>query len=164
VSSFEFTKTNAKPATVAEDAESGLLFEYYEHDGSWRALPDFDTLDAANAGVATHVDLSAAPSNENFGLRFRGFLDVPVDGVYGFHLSSDDGSRLLLGGDLLVDNDGIHGVRERSGYAALEAGLHEIDLIFFQGSGGVGLSLFFDGPGIDRRELPPGMMYHTTLP
>ena len=164
VSNYEVRKTIASPATVAEDVQPGFFVEYFEQDGSWRTLPDFDSLNAANVSVATRIDLSVAPGNENFGLRFRGFFDAPTTGVYGFFLSSDDGSRLVLDGDLLVDNDGIHGAREISGYAALEAGLHEIELVFFQGTGGIGLSLFFDGPGIERQELPSGMMFHTTLP
>ena len=54
-----------------------------------------------------------------------------------------------------MDNDGVHGVRERSGYVALAAGKHPIELVFFQGRGGIGLSLLWDGPGFEKREVAP---------
>jgi hypothetical protein len=164
VSTFVFTKTRANPAVSVERAVRGLLVDYYEQDGSWRELPQFDSLATAATTVATIVDLSAAPRSENFGLRFRGFIDVPQDGVYGFHLTSDDGSRLIVAGDLIVDNDGVHGTRERSGYVALGAGLHPIELVFFQGRGGVALTFHYDGPGFDKRKVERDVLFHTQLP
>ncbi|MEJ2239233.1 MAG: FN3 associated domain-containing protein, partial [Gemmatimonadales bacterium] len=146
VVTFAFTKTAATPAVSVENAGPGLLADYYEQDGSWRELPQFDSLAATATTVAARVDTSAVLRSENFGLRFRGFIEVMEDGVYGFHLTSDDGSRLYVAGDLIVDNDGIHGARERSGYVALAAGLHPIELVFFQGRGGVELALRYDGP------------------
>lgn len=105
----------------------------------------------------------AAPRRENFGLRYRGFIDVPEDGVYGFRLTSDDGSRLFVAADLIVD-DGIHGARERSGYVALGAGLHPMELVFFQGRGGVALTFHYDGPGFDKREVERDVLLHAQLP
>jgi len=160
VSTVEFTKTNVNPAEIVDDAEPGLLVEFFEQDGSWRELPDFDSLTSVSTSIVASVDLSAAQRDENFGLRFRGYVEVPEDGVYGFFLSSDDGSRLLIDGDEVVDNDGIHGVRERSGYVALTAGKHPIELAFFQGRGGVGLSLFWGGPGFEKREVEPEALMH----
>jgi hypothetical protein len=161
VSSFEYDKTEAKPALSVDNTESGLRAEFYEHDGNWRELPDFDRLTSTSTSVSSVFDLSAtAPSEENFGLRFSGFMDVPQDGVYGFYLASDDGSRLVVDGDQVVDNDGIHGVRERAGYVALAAGKHSIELVFFQGGGGVGLTLLYDGPGFERRAIEPEVLSH----
>jgi hypothetical protein len=80
--------------------------------------------------------------------------------VYGFHLSSDDGSRLAVDGAVLIDNDGIHGDRRRSGYVALEAGLHSLELVFFQGRGGVALALGLEGPGMEEQPIPAGLLRH----
>jgi hypothetical protein len=160
VSTFVFTKTDAYAAEPIEHAETGLRVEYYEQDGNWRDLPEFDSLTPASTSVAAGFDLTAAPRDENFGLRFHGFLDVQEDGVYGFHVSSDDGSRLYVAGEEVVENDGIHGLRERSGYVALAAGMHSIELIFFQGRGGVGLELRYDGPGFGKQEVGPDVLFH----
>ncbi len=159
-STCPLAKTPPRLAVSVANAEPGLRVDVYEHDGSWRALPPFDSLSALATKVANRVDLSAAPRDEDFGLRFRGFIRVPEDGVYGFHLASDDGSRLVIAGEVVVDNDGIHGARERSGYVALGAGLHPVELVFFQGRGGVALTLHYDGPGFERRELDHDVLFH----
>jgi hypothetical protein len=54
----------------------------------------------------------------------------------------------------------IHGTRERSGYAALEAGTHPIEVHFFQGAGGVSLGLAIDGPGFEKQEVPGRLLLH----
>jgi hypothetical protein len=160
VVAWEFTQTNAIPASPLEDLQPGLVVEYYEHDGSWDVLPDFDSLIPTSTSVLDRIDFGASSRDENFGLRFRGFLSVPEDGVYGFYLTSDDGSRLSIGGDILVDHDGIHGAAERSGFIALAAGAHPIELVFFQRAGGVALALECDGPGFEKRELGMELLFH----
>ncbi len=138
------------------------MVEYYELDGSQRQLPDFGALAPTTREIADRVHDRIGARREHFGLRFRGYMSVPETGVYGFHLSSDDGSRLLVGGELLVDNDGVHGTRERSGYVALRAGLHPIELRFFQGAGGVSLKLEMDGPDMEKQEAPGRVLFHDT--
>jgi len=48
-------------------------------------------------------------------VNFSGFIDVPADGQYTFYTSSDDGSKLYIDNQLVVNNDGEHSLRERSG-------------------------------------------------
>ncbi len=61
---------------------------------------------------------------------------------------------------MIVENDGIHGTRERSGYVALEAGTHPIAVHFFQGAGGVSLGLAIDGPDLEKQEVPGQLLFH----
>ena len=44
-----------------------------------------------------------------------GFLDVPSTGDYAFSTASDDGSRLWIDEELVVANDGHHGVMGQKG-------------------------------------------------
>ena len=158
--SWTFAKVEPNPSITVGTLLPGLQLETYEHDGDWRQLPDFDALAPVDTRTAEELGLGVTDREELFGLRFRGYVDVPTTGVYGFHLSSDDGSRLTIDGEILVDNDGIHGDRRRSGYVALEAGPHEIEVIFFQGRGGVALELRFEGPGIEEQAVPAEMLGH----
>ncbi|UCC49040.1 MAG: chitobiase/beta-hexosaminidase C-terminal domain-containing protein, partial [Gemmatimonadota bacterium] len=160
VATYKFEKVVPRPAVSVPGARSGLSLDYYEQDGSWRNLPDFDALEPAARRTVERVQHSVVDREEYFGLRFRGYVQIPQTGVYGFYLTSDDGSRLLLDGELAIDNDGIHGAREKTGYVALEAGLHPVELLFFQGAGGIALSLSVDGPGLERQEIPPTMLFH----
>jgi len=160
VSTATFEKATPQPPATVEDPQQGLLVERYEQDGSWRRLPDFKTLVPVASETADRVHHAIGDRDEHYGLRFRGYVSVPQTGVYGFHLSSDDGSRLYLADEMIVDNDGIHGTRERSGYVALQAGFHPIEIQFFQGAGGVGLTLELDGPGMQKAEVTAQLLSH----
>lgn len=105
------------------------------------------------------LSLNGLWDTERYALRFTGLVRAPETGVYAFHLTSDDGSRLMVG-ELELDNDGIHGMETQTGWIALQAGWHPIDLEFFQGSGGVGLRLEMEGPGCPRAEIPASLLSH----
>jgi hypothetical protein len=160
ISHHTFTKVEPRPATYSGEVLPGLHVGYFVSDTLWRRLPDFSTLNPQSSAVARRIDHRLAERDEYFGLRFRGFIDIPRTGVYGFYLTSDDGSRLLIDGQFVDDNDGIHGARERVGHVALEEGLHALELLFFQGAGDVALSLRLEGPGIDNQEIPSELLFH----
>ena len=84
---------------------------------------------------------------------------MPADGVYTFFVASDDGSRLLIGRDLVVDNDGLHVMREASGAIGLRAGYHPITVTCFNATGDHGLAVAVAGPGLDKRPVPAAMLY-----
>lgn len=139
-----------EPVAVAAGAE-GLDYAYYE--GEWTELPDFDALQPAATGAAVKVDTDATPREEYFGLRYRGYFRAPQDGIYTFTLASNDGSRLSLGDGVLIDNDGLHSIEQRSEAVGLKAGLHPILIEFFQAGGVRHLSVHVEGPGVPRRSL-----------
>ncbi len=154
----EFKKVVPRQAAKDADTKPGLKVAYYE--GAWDKLPDFSKLRAKSTGVAPLVDLKAKQAPEHYGLAFSGFLRVPKDGVYTLFVSSDDGSRLYLGDTLVVDNDGLHGQSEASGLAALSAGLHPIRIIYFNATGGEGLIVSWQGPGLAKQAVPAAALAH----
>lgn len=128
--------TGTLDVRVANDpnAEKGVNYEYYE--GDWDNLPDFDKLKPKKTGKAVSFDIGKRDQDDNFGFRFTGFLKITAKGTYAFSTASDDGSRLLIGGKVVVDNDGCHGVQEAMGKAELDAGMHPITVLFFEKGGG----------------------------
>jgi hexosaminidase len=76
-----------------------------------------------------------------FGLRFKGYLEVPQTGIYTFYLKANDGGVLYLGGQKIIDNDGFHPDRTKGGQAGLEKGLHPLEVDFMEGGGGYTLDL-----------------------
>jgi hexosaminidase len=83
-------------------------------------------------------------------LAVTGTFKAPADGVYRFDLKSDDGSRLFIDDELLIDNGGDHAPRLRSGEIALSAGCHPLKLDFTQHGGAYTLSL-----DVSRDSEPP---------
>jgi alpha-L-fucosidase len=153
-----FSKVAPRPAVSVGNPSSGISFLYYE--GDWDSLPDFDKLTPVKQGTLPAFDLSPKKQPEYYGFVYNGFLKIPKDGVYGLYLSSDDGSRLYLGDSLLIDNDGLHGMQELSGVVALAAGYHPVKVAFFQKTGGVGFTVGYKGPGIEKQNIPANALYH----
>ena len=145
VGRWVFDKQEPLAGTTLTETSAGLHYRAYH--GRWSALPDFGGLEAAASGLTPELDLTLAGQDDGFALEFEGFLDVPTDGLWTLHLSSDDGSRLWLGGDLLIDHDGLHGATTRFGQRLLQAGLHKLRLAMFESGGAQQLSLLWSGPG-----------------
>ncbi len=104
---------------------------------------------ADRLGAIPRVELPGIEREEQFGLRFRGYLRVPYGDVYTFQLTSDDGSQLYLKEELVIDHDGYHGASGRTGSVALAKGHHRLRLLYFQAGGGRELALRVrqgDGP------------------
>ena len=147
-----------QPAMQVAGLLEGLRVEHYK--GRWNKLPDFGSLKPAKTGVAQAVELGEYDKTNEFGLRFTGFIRAPADGVYAFHIASDDGSKLVIGGRLVIDNDGPHGHTWATGYIPLKAGLHPIMVTFFERDGHDNLLLCYEGPGLHRRPVPAGVLFH----
>ncbi|HUT34770.1 MAG TPA: trypsin-like peptidase domain-containing protein [Planctomycetota bacterium] len=141
-----------RPAEKATGLVPGVSYQHFH--GSWKTLPDFDKLKPTASGVLPTFSLGAYEGKANFAMRYTGSVEAPKDGVYLFSTRSDDGSRLYIGDQLVVDNDGSHAAGEKRGFIALQAGKHPIRVTFFQGPGDVELKVFYEGPGITRREVP----------
>jgi len=146
-----YTKVVPKPAMLS-DGQPGLNVECYE--GDFNKLPDVNAMTPSMTGVAETISLKEATSDDTYALRFTGYIRIPHEGVYTFYLSSDDGSRMWLDGDLLVDNDGLHSQLELSAPVALQAGLHAIRVEMFEKSGGAALELHCSGPDMPKQRVP----------
>ena len=73
--------------------------------------------------------------------------------MYRFKTVSDDGSRLYIGSELVVDNDGFHSVRSISEQVALKAGYHEISVLYFEGNVDEKLKVEVAGPDSEMNPI-----------
>ncbi len=130
----------------------GLAYEYFEN--RWERLPDFDSEKVVRSGIVARPDLHVRNREEEFGLRLRGFFEAKTAGEHRFHLRSDDGARLILHGETIIDLDGLHAAGERSGAVLLEVGRHPLEIEYFQAGGNTALMVWIEAPGEARRPLP----------
>jgi hypothetical protein len=145
---------------------TGLAASYYELTGP-TALPDFATLTPYATDTVSNINYPSTNNNfatsgrmDNVGARFEGYVSVPETGVYRFYTTSDDGSRLWIDDQLVVDNDGLHGMTEQWGAVALYPGLHRIRVDFFEAGGSAGLIVEYEGPGVARAVIPAASLRH----
>lgn len=145
--------------SISTEVDNGIHFEYYEGT-SWKKLPDFDEMTAIKQGVNPVFDVSQRKSDYGYGFRFTGFIKIPVDGVYTFYTTSDDGSSIWLHNIKFVDNDGSHGSREMKMDIALKTGLHPISVLYYQNESGQAFSVEIEGPGIEKQSVPAELLFH----
>lgn len=94
------------------------------------------------------------------GMVFKGYIDMPATGAYEFWTESDDGSILSIDGEIVVNNDGDHGMSEKSGIAFLQKGYHSIRIIYFNSGGGAGLKVRYAPLGGAKQEFEESMLGH----
>jgi PA14 domain len=81
-------------------------------------------------------------------------LLVPRVGAWTFYLSSDDGSRLSLDGEKLIDTPREHPMQTFLATRELNAGAHSIEVLYEQLDGEAGVRLEWQGPGQPRQVVP----------
>jgi len=153
-SSLPAAATLTKVAAREADGKTlgpGVAFEYFE--GPWGPLPAFEELKPVARGISDKISIEPRRRDENFALRFRGYFEIATAGSYTFSLGSDDGSRLLIDGKMVIDNDGVHGVVTKRQAVDLGPGMHKIEVFYAQGQHGLDLVLDYEGPGVARSPL-----------
>ncbi|MCH8966992.1 MAG: alpha-L-fucosidase [Planctomycetes bacterium] len=111
-----FVRVEPMPATKA-GKKKGLAKQLFA--GDWDKLPDFGEMEATETGTLDAVVLGVDNFPEYMGMRLEGTIAVPSTGVFRFALTSDDGARLWIDGELAIDNDGLHGAALKTGAATV---------------------------------------------
>lgn len=153
----QLTKVAMQRSISLSNLKQGLAYQYYE--GDWDALPNFNTLKAVKKGTVSGFNFSPRIKEEQFAFEYTGYIDVPENGAYRFYVASDDGSQLFINDQLVVDNDGLHGMVEKGGLTALEKGFHKIRVTYFEKGGGDGLVVSWKGPNILKNEIPAEVLF-----
>ena len=133
----------------------GFNYTYYE--GEFDKLPDFKKLKPVQTGITDkNFDINKFPRQNNFALLIEGEIEIKEDGYYLFGLDSDDGSKLYLGNQLLIDYDGLHGSGKTQSYVLpLAKGFYPLRLEYFQKDGGRDLKLIYVLPGSKQPHANP---------
>ncbi len=142
-----------EPVEADAQLEPGLNAAWYNYRGETCAEIHQTKLNG-NYPVSDVVIPDSAKGN--IGLIITGYLQVPQDGVYTFSLMSDDGSWLKLDGNMVVDNNKPQSPHEEISQQALKAGLHKLEVRYFDSNGGMLRLWVFDPQG---RKLQPADIY-----
>jgi hypothetical protein len=149
-----------QPPSSADGGEPGLTLRLFSLEQPPAELPRLVP------GQTPNVDLVVPLADlgvDDFGgvaaphySQLLGWLRVESGGEHRFRLTSDDGSRLTLDGQRVIDNDGRHSmVAAESGAVELGPGAHELLIEHFDSGGNRGLLLEWVRPGESRFEPVP---------
>ncbi|MEO5893479.1 MAG: family 20 glycosylhydrolase [Ferruginibacter sp.] len=152
VYNLNFKQQQMMEPTVIASLKPGLQATYYKAQFSKTTLMETAKIDSSF--FVSTINIPATITAPSFGIRYKGYIDVPTDGIYSFFLTADDGAVLTIGEQLVVDNDGNHSAQERSGQVALRKGAHPFELNFIEGGGGYALKLKYSIGGSLPKDIP----------
>ena len=137
---------------------TGLYGEYFDNkDLTSRKLSRTDPTVNFDWGGGSP---DAAIGADTFSARWTGWVHAPVSGSYTFYTSSDDGVRLWVNNQLIVNNWTDHGVTENSGVITLSAGKkYDIKLEFYENGGAAVIKLSWAYPGQAKQIIPQTRLY-----
>lgn len=145
------------PATTTKAGKPGVAYTYYE--GKFKSTADVLKAKPVKEGTFRNFSIKEAAADDHFGYQFRSQINIPEKGVYKFHIYSDDGARLFIDGQEVIDNDGSHSAGEATGKVALEKGFHEIRVIYFEDYMGQALEIGITGKNLPKQVLPDEMLF-----
>ena len=158
-------------SSADEPLENGLAAEFFDFGEplydfpqlSPRAVPTFRRIESS-INFETQDVFPGTDLLDGFYIRWKGKIKIPTNGHYTFSLRSDDGSRLFLDDQLVVDNGGVHGWAEKSGAINLSAGLHEFSAEYFEHRLLAGCQLFWESEQIVKEIIPTNAFFHEKQP
>ena len=98
---------------------------------------------------------AAGLPDDHFSVRWMGQLQVPRNGDYAFIAQSDDGVRLWINNELLIDNWKPNSGQELRSRLTLTTGKkYPFKLEFFEEEGSAMIRLSWEAPGLSRSIIP----------
>ena len=142
--------------------EPGLIGRYFQGTELPKpgTKPFYARIDGQVNFRETNGDFNGSKMADRLSVVWTGTLRIAAAGRYGFATSSDDGSRLHIDGELVVDNWGMHSWGRKAGEADLAAGDHAIRVEFNEGGGGAGCVLRWTPPGGAEAVVPKSALFH----
>ncbi len=128
----------------------GLKYAYYE--AHVLEPEELDHLHPAETGILPNLTIDQRRREDYFGYIWRGFLDIPRDGIYTFSIKVNDKCVLYID-----DKEFMRGGHKT---VALKKGKYKVMEKYFQ----LGAKKFnivsWKGPGIEEQEIPGSAFFH----
>jgi beta-glucosidase len=151
-SSGQLPPVDTSYLTPSSGTGTGLFGQYH------------NSTDLSGAVVASRVDPNVdfvfggqSPASgvnaTNWSVQWTGTLHPPATGTYQFSLNSDDGSRLFVNGQQIINNWSNHGPTTVTGSVTLTANQPvSIEVDYYQAGGGSNVSLGWQVPGLSLHD------------
>ena len=145
--------------------EKGLAFRAYQLDRALLVIPRLVPNQTPN--INKKIDQIAFADAGDFGIKDKfyanitGWIKIASAGKYQFRLGSDDGSRLFIKDQKIIDNDGVHEATSKEGIVDLAVGSHALRVEYFNNTPEEFLQLEWKKPGDVVWELVPEDAFET---
>ncbi len=145
-------------------AGDGLVAEYFDNlDFTGLAVTRVDP--RVDFDWDTNAPIPGEVAADTFSVRWRGGIEVLHDELYTFETRSDDGVRLRIDGQTVIDAWNDHAPRLDSGTIQLEAGRrYAIELDYYENRGLAVAELYWSSASQPREIVPQSALYTSLLP
>jgi len=155
------TTTQLVPRTVNVVVPSGLTAKSYNMLGFNNRPP----LPTENRLVSTetvpNIDFQWGGGfilnsglHEDVVVQFTGNIFAPTEGMYSFYSPADDGTKLIINGNLIIDDWYDKGGGGSITQIYLTQGSHDITLWYYENGGGANVWLYWARPGYAFEIVP----------
>jgi hypothetical protein len=131
---------------VITPRENDFCGDVYELSPGASQVPDFWNIEPVGSIYTDRLEVwdqdinqadgipGATHTNLYFGVDYHGEFYVTKPGEYVFELQADDGAKMEIDNQPLIDVDGLHPVQAKSAKVNLTVGMHSIHVPYFQGT------------------------------
>lgn len=111
--------------------------------------------DMGSGPILTHVE------DEGVGARIRGYIKFEAPGNYQMKMKSNDGVRLSIGGQMVIDDPEVHAAKfsDVAQVSVPSPGWYEVYLLYFERRGTATLELHWQPPGAGGFEFVPASAF-----
>ena len=154
------------PILVAGPITPGLVWHVYP--GTWTELPDLATQSPAVNGSSPGLRVDPQ-GYTRYAAAWDGYIDIPADGGYTFHLMSRDGARLVIDGIQIaktgppfaqVCGSPGNAVRYDHGALGLRAGRHTLHVEGLHSVSDDNPRVLWEGPSLPLTDVPADAFSH----
>jgi glucan endo-1,3-alpha-glucosidase len=141
---------------------TGLTAQYFDNmDFTNSKLTRTDSIINFNWGSGSPV---SAMGVDQFSVRWTGQVQAKYSETYTFYTNSDDGIRLWVNGQQIINNWTDHAPTENKGTISLVAGQkYDIKIEFYENGGGALASLSWSSISQGKQIIPKSQLYNTSV-
>ena len=159
-SSPSITKRIVPSDVLAPRAPQGLATTFYKYDGKGNFGSEIYST------ISSNIDFgwgAAAPNSfvpkDQYGVNWAGTVTAPTTGEYSFTTLSDDGVRLWVNNQKIIDAWNDHSARRDTGTIRLEAGkTYPITMTYYENYGDAVAKLLWKVPGQNEVIVPSSVL------
>ncbi len=139
---------------------TGLFGAYFDGSQNPGGMPTATELDSQINFNWNGGSPISGVGGSNWAGEWTGHIQAETTGAYTLTTNSDDGVRVYINGQLLINDWNSHGSTYDATTVNFTAGqTYTIDIKYFQGGGGSLLQLFWASPGIPFQLVPTSQLY-----
>lgn len=138
--------------------EGGLLAEYYDNS-------NFTSLKLVRIDPRINFDWGSSTPDaslgvDTFSVRWQGQIKIDYAQSYTFYITTDDGSRVWIDNQLIIDKWYDQGPTEHQATINLTPGFHTIKYEYYENGGGAVAKLYWSSPSINKSLIPSDHLYY----